>query len=184
MSVQWRVRLPLWGHFQKLQQQMSLQGFIFRKSHFNWIEHLLANDGRQTVMRISFGAVDGIQVLPAVTLGCSYTSQKPVLVTTCKRKTGQWTVQTNSTLQVAFVCVLKIETHSENRGHWTVWRNAVFSLRFPWQTILWISSRDQNYNKSQHWLSISPAMSVHWWELPPITFTLTPPFIFSAQHCG
>lgn len=109
-------------------------------------------------MRISFGAVDDIQFLPAVTLGCSYTSQKPVLVTTCERKIGQWTVQTNSTLQVAFVCVPKIETHSENGGHWTVWRNAVFSLRFPWQTILWITSRVQNHNKSQHWLSISPAM--------------------------
>lgn len=34
MSVQWRVRLPLLGHFQIHQQQMSLQGFIFRKSHF------------------------------------------------------------------------------------------------------------------------------------------------------
>lgn len=71
-------------------------------------------------MNISFGAVNGIQVLPAVTLGSVLIPHKNLLVTSAKKKkTGQGTVQdqTNNTLQVAFVCVLKIETHSEKGGH-------------------------------------------------------------------
>jgi len=72
------------------------------------------------VMRISFLAVNAIQVLPAVTLGSVLIPHKNLLVTTTsKRKTGQGTEQeqTNNTLQVAFVCVLKIEKQGEKGGN-------------------------------------------------------------------
>lgn len=90
---------------------MSLQGCLFLESRMSLN---CASDSKywQTVMRISFETVNGIQVLPAVTPGAVLIPHKNLLITTCKRKTGQGTIQDqrNNTLLVAFVCVLKIET--------------------------------------------------------------------------
>ncbi len=122
MSVQWRVRLPLWGHCLILQQHMSLQSCLFIESHIS-LNCASAGKYWQTIMRFVT-----VQVLPAVTLGAVLIPLTKTCAHMCKTKTGQGTVQvqTSNALKLGFVCVLKIETRRERREGTELFKGMLF----------------------------------------------------------
>lgn len=119
--------------------------FIYRKSHFLEVcicwqiladNHEICNSKGPT----GFTCCD--------TWGCSDTSHKN-LCTIFKTKTGQGTVQvqTSNALKLGLFVCWKYR-YAERELNCLKECCFFFPLHFLWQTILWISGCDQNYNKS------------------------------------